>query len=948
VRIINGEPIRHLLHKILIAQVTHPLVTLGCAAALAALSVAFTVGYLGFQSSQAALVGESDRSIRLLQQADRFSNLDAFVIAVENTNTANTLKFVRKLVPKLKADREHYEQIFARVDPATLKSWALLYLPEKDLSELVETVRANEGFLKNIVESPGLVTFFRQINTEMTGTMVGELFTGFLDEKRPGGAGEEMNLAFLVQFLRQMKASVEGSRSYSSPWQSFFLKDGWRDESEEGYLWTEDRRYLLISVKPTANGQGASKSGSPLKALRQAIAELRPDFPGINVGVTGQKALDEDEKGTAQADMSLATGLSLAGLGVLLVIFWRGIRRPLVEMAVLVVALSLTFGLTTLFIGHLNLLSVTFAPMLLGLGIDYGVHWFARYTEERRHPGTSTRKALEVAMDCVGPAILLAGICASLSFLPLALTGFRGLVELGIICAMGLFVATAATLCLLPALITLSEQHKAPDKSVAPFRDVRPLIRNTRRVSFVIVGLAILASVASVWGALRVRFDLNMLHLQSKDAESVIWENRLIKASKYPSIYGAVFAHSEKEVEEKTRALEALPSVSGVQSIFKVLPSDQQRKIAVLKELRPLLTGVTAIPMPSGGVDLQALQNVLSRIRFKMATSLEDRSIPRNLQRQMGRVRSLIDGLERDFRSRNQAAVLTRLDRFQRLTITDLNDKLSLLVTNMMARPMRVSDLPAPLRDRFVGPGNQYLLRVFPKENVWEPHYLAPFVRDIQSVDPDATGDPVTLSIFTKAFRDAVIKAAVFAVVFILLLLVLTLRSTVSILAALFPLLVGTLWTFGLMYLFKVDLNLANSIFLPLVVGAGVEYGVIVVQRWRQQRPHGGPWSLPVSTGAGVILAGLTTTLGFGSLTMSGHRGVHSLGLLSTIGSLTVLAASVIVLPALLYLVTTVRSREGKQKEPGGAPTTTHKKRGEDEADNTAHYMDGSNTGCGG
>ena len=117
---------------------------------------------------------------------------------------------------------------------------------------------------------------------------------------------------------------------------------------------------------------------------------MKADFRDIDAGVTGQKALDEDEKNLAMRDIGLATIMSLVGLAALLIVFWRGIRRPLLAVAVLVIALCVTFGLTTLFIGHLNLLSVTFAPMLLGLGIDYGVHWFARYHEERRRFFAST------------------------------------------------------------------------------------------------------------------------------------------------------------------------------------------------------------------------------------------------------------------------------------------------------------------------------------------------------------------------------------------------------------------------------------------------------------------------------------------------------------------------------------------------------------------------------
>ena len=176
------------------------------------------------------------------------------------------------------------------------------------------------------------------------------------------------------------------------------------------------------------------------------------------------------------------------------------------------------------------------------------------------------------------------------------------------------------------------------------------------------------------------------------------------------------------------------------------------------------------------------------------------------------------------------------------------------------------------------------------------------------SADPDAIGDPVTLYVFTKAFRDACIQAALYAALFIFIMLLLTFRSGLSTLLAMMPLGVGTVWTFGLIHHFGVDLNLANSIFLPLVVGAGVEYGIIIVQRWRQRREGSADPILPVSTGQGVILAGLTTTVGFGSLTLSDHRGLYSLGLLTMIGSLVILAAAILVLPALLQLLT--RSKE--------------------------------------
>jgi len=117
-------------------------------------------------------------------------------------------------------------------------------------------------------------------------------------------------------------------------------------------------------------------------------------------------------------------------------------------------------------------------------------------------------------------------------------------------------------------------------------------------------------------------------------------------------------------------------------------------------------------------------------------------------------------------------------------------------------------------------------------------------------------------------------------------------------LISLIPLVAGTIWTVGIMVAAGFDFNLANSIFMPLVVGAGVEYGVIIIQRWREG--HVGYGRLPFSTGKGVILAALTTTIGFGTLMISDHRGIFSLGFVAWVGSICVLAAALLILPAIL------------------------------------------------
>ena len=890
------------LKVILKVQTTHPVLTLLVALVLAAFSAFYTIRNMEFQTNQKDLIYPDNRLMQLSERRSQFEDLGSFVVVIQSSNQRHSLQFLHALATRLEKDKINYQQIFYRVDPHQLRAWALLYLNQKDLLSLSENLREHHEFLENIVKNPNLINFFEQINYEMTSKMIGEFFTGYLEENPPGTPSKKpVDLDFLIQVLQEMKLYLNGNEGSVSPWKSLFTKESWGSDSQEGYFWTKNKRYLLLFINPMKNA-GFTGTWQSLTALRKAIAQTQASFPDVEAGVTGQEALNSDQMSTAFKDMSVATFVSLCVVAMLLIFFWRGIRRPLLEITRLSIDMALTFGATTLFIGHLNILSVTFAPLILGLGIDYGAHWFARYQEEEKKGFASKREALRMIMEKLGPGLLLAGLNASLSFFPLVLTGFKGLVELGTICAMGMVITTLTSLCLLPALILLFDKPRQRSSSSVLPAPIKPFFNLTRPRVLTILTLSGIGLVFGVWGVWMVRFDLNMLNLQSPKVESVIWEKKLIEGSDISSMSGEIMARSLEEVRQKKQTLESLPTVSKVQSVGDLFPKDQEAKIAILRKLKPFLEGVGSSPRTNSSVNPEGLDEILGRIRFKMLNSSSSQwGVNKPLQTQMIEVRTLIDQLRQLIHSGDQTRVWKDLDAFQKDLMQDLNDKLDILRTNVNTRPMVLKDLPPNLLHRLVGRNGLYLIRVFPSEDIWEPAFLGRFVDDLKSVDPDAAGDPVTLYIFTQAFRNGCIKAALYAVAFIFIFLLLTFRSFKSTFLVLMPLFVGTLWTLGFMHLFSINLNLANSIFLPLVVGAGVEYGIIIMYRWRQKEKGKVGVVLPFSTATGVILAGLTTTVGFCSLCVSSHQGIFSLGLLTTIGSLCVLAASIFFLPALLH-----------------------------------------------
>ncbi len=249
--------------------------------------------------------------------------------------------------------------------------------------------------------------------------------------------------------------------------------------------------------------------------------------------------------------------------------------------------------------------------------------------------------------------------------------------------------------------------------------------------------------------------------------------------------------------------------------------------------------------------------------------------------------------------------VAARLADFERHFFADLHDQWGLLrgyeKSALASPPMTLEDLPQPVRERFIGDGT-YLIRAFPSQDIWDFPPLKRFVQSLWQVDPNAVGDPVLLYVFTLGFRNSILWAAGIAVLAIAVLLAIFYRSLTMAMLALIPLWVGTGLTLILMWLIGLPFNQANVLFLPLILGEGVEFGIIILTRW-QLEDKARAITLPASTAKGVALAALTTTVGFGSLMVSAHQGTFSLGLLATVGSLCVLLASLSVLPAFLHLL---------------------------------------------
>ncbi|MCL6621885.1 MAG: MMPL family transporter [Syntrophobacterales bacterium] len=884
----------------LIKRLAWPIIILSLV--LTGLSVYYSLTHLRFSLSRTELVASDLHLIRLTQELEReFGERDQFVVVVDNRDKGRSIAFAEALAEQLRRHRDRFPELFYRVDPEPFRKWALQYLKLRDLEELRAKLTEHRHILEAIAAEPTLVRFFQVVNQEITRAMISEVFTSFLEDK------EEEPIPDLTLFnatLRELERSLTGQGTYRSPLKTLLPGD-LGDLSQEGYFFTDNDRYLLFLV--TTRQDGFTNTNDDLALLRAEVAAVQARFPDLVVGVTGPAALSADEMAGAFADINLASWLSFFLQVAVMVVFFRSLKRPLVQGVVLAVGIAWTMGVATLVVGRLNILSIVFAPLMLGICVDFGIHWYSRLEEEQGSLPHCHDQIFERTIRGAGPGNFYAALAALVSILPLAFTGFQGLEELGIIVSLGILAYLPAIFVLLPALAYVTEgcRHRQDRSAPPPPAAPEPFFSLNWARPEVVVALGVLVTVLGTIGLWHVPFDLNPLRLQNQRTESVVWELKILQESRYSSSYGTMVTTDLAELPRKVAELKTKPTVSHVESILSFLPEDPESKLPLIADLAPLLTQVRFAPPPASEVevDLAELGAILGRIRFKLSQAKESDWKPgaKPAQEQLDEANLLLARLVPLLQG-GGPELAPRAREFQRHLFADFRDKWDLLVSNLNSGTPALTDLPQAVRQRFVSPRDHYLIRIFPSIDIWDPEPLGRFVADLQSVDPNVVGDPVLLYVFNFAFKNACLWAAGVALLAIFLLLWFLLRSLSFALLALIPLIVGTALTLCLMWLLGLTFNQANVLFLPLILGEGIEYGIIILVRWKLEATARAI-TLPRSTAKGVALASLTTAFGFGSMMISGHQGTFSLGLLSTVGSLSVLAAALTVLPAFLRLM---------------------------------------------
>lgn len=610
------------------------------------------------------------------------------------------------------------------------------------------------------------------------------------------------------------------------------------------YYTNADSSVLVIRIFPSESNTNLTFIRNMLAEVQRVVkaTDLASYAPDMRVYYGGNFKNRLDEYETIRSDIFGTAAYGLGGVFMLIMLYFRRLVGALLISITLFYSLAWTFGITYFVLGELNTITGFLFVILFGLGIDYGIHAFARYSESRL-AGLSLEQALDKLVHQTGKALTTTALTTALAFYSLLIMDFEGFSELGFIAGTGILLALIAMVIVLPAFIVLLERLRLlkprPNPARVPVRSRRPL-----RFSRPILLFAALSALFSLYALTRAEFQYDFTELRAitEERELVSEKTRgVFSRSESPAV---VLAESEADMQEIVDAVKAYmrtdtvtPTIETVRNLFSLIPADQPLRLEKIRRIRQLVE--------------EEAEGVLT-----------------------GKDRENLEKLE------------------------------SYLQVD---QPFTWDDVPEKDKREFINKAGEIgkFVFIYPSVPLRDGRNAIEFRNDVGTIRTKsgkvyhASSSNIILAdmllILIKEGWQAVFLT--FFVVF--LVLYLDFRKLLATIIVLSPLLLGLLWTIGLMFVFGLKFNFYNIVVIPSVIGIGVDNGVHLYHRYKEEGAGSLHFVLK-TTGAAIFMTNSTTVVGYSGLILARHPGLNSIGDLAVIGLVSTFVAAVMVLPALL------------------------------------------------
>ncbi len=786
--------------------------------------------------------------------------VDQIVVVIDGATPELAEAAAQSLTERLKRRPDLYQSVMRPEGGPYFDQNGLLFQPVADLQRTLNGLYQARPFLMALAYDPSLRGIVKAVS--------------FINE------GVHKKAGTLDDFDRPMAQLGDAFEGVLAGRPVFF---SWRGlVSEQPADPRELRRF--IEIKPVLDYAALMPGEKASDFIRDTARELQlsPES-GVTIRLTGLVPMADEEFG----NIADGAGLNAAATGlIVLLIIWCALKSGRIVFAValsVIIGLAATAAVGLMMVGALNLISVAFAVLFVGIGVDFGIQFSVRYRAERYKEPQFGQALVQAAGNAGRPLALAAAATAAgfYSFLP---TDYRGVSELGLIAGPGMFIAFFAAITVLPALLTLlqppAEQEPVGYKFLAP---VDRFMANHR---YAIIAGTLAVALAGTPLLRHLHFDFNPLNLRSSKVESVATLLDLMKDPNTDTNTIDVLAPSLTDAPPLMARLQHLPEVARVSSLESFIPQDQDEKLALIKpvaaSLLPLLDPAREKEPPTDAEDVEAMERAAAAFEAT-ADGLTGKGAD-DARRLAGLLHKMA------------AAPPPIREAAREALIPSLDTMLDLLRASLTAKKVTIASIPPDLAANWVSADGRARIEVAPAGDANDNGTLLQFAKAVRTIDPAAMGQPIAVQESGNTVVRAFIEAGLWALLSISLLLFIVLRRISDVLLTLVPLLLAGVVTLEITVLIGLPLNFANIIALPLLLGLGVAFKIYFVMAWRAGTTN----LLQSSLTRAVFFSAMTTATAFGSLWLSKHPGTSSMGKLLALSLVCTLAAAILFQPALM------------------------------------------------
>ena len=783
------------------------------------------------------------------------------IVAVINAPTPELVdEATSALVQRLSQQKDLFHSIEQPKGGSFFAQNGLLFEPAADLAPQMKMLTQAQRLVQVLAGDPSLRGVIQALQFGLLGVQGGQIT---LD-----------NMTWPMNLAAAAIEKVNAGQPASFSWH----------ELVEGGASAPDQLLRFLQIRASLDYSELEPGERATDAIRQAAKDL--GFASkyqANLRLTGPVPMADEEFATIKENAALNATVTIV---VVLVILWLALRWARIIFAVfacLAVGLSITAALGMLMVGTLNLISIYFAVLFVGLGVDFGLQFSVRYRAER-HETDNLREALLQSGRRAGAPLTLAALATAAGFFSFLPTVYKGVSELGLIAGVGMLIAFATSITLLPALLSLLKPPREPYplgyKVLAPVDSFLA----EHRIPILIITLAVVAAGLPLlyW----LRFDFNPINLRSPTTEAVATYLALKDDPQSGANDIQVLEPSLTAADQTAAKLRALPQVARVVTLSSFIPDNQREKLPLIqdaaKTLVPVLNPSAAPPPPTDAQNVSMMNSTIDVLNRLAGNGAGAGAVA---ARRLTAAMSALAKADPSVRQRAETVFVQPLR-------TALDDLRNLFKAQEVTR----ANLPAYLSRQWVTPEGQARIDVAPSGDSSNNTVLRDFASAVQSVAPTATEGPISILEARRAVVGAFLEAGACALISIGILLWITLRRFGDVLLTLVPLLLACVVTLEICVLVDLPLNFANIIALPLLLGVGVAFKIYYIMAWREGQTN----LLQSVLTRAVTFSACTTATAFGSLWFSSHPGTSSMGKLLAISLLTTMAAAALFQPILM------------------------------------------------